>query len=292
MLFPALSARRFPSLGALMLLAAAGCSRQPVAQTGDLVTNYEVRGILREASPGSRRARISHEAIPGYMEAMTMEFETAEPAQLAELQPGDALAFRLSVTEKRGWIDRLRKLDARPAVPAAPEIAPTQATLPATLPDCELIDETGRAFHLSDYAGHPLAITFIFTRCPYPDFCPRMNERFAELQRVITHGHFDMHLLSITLDPEYDTPERLAEYAKRYVRDPKDWKFATGARADIRALGAAVGLRVNETPSLPEHNLRTVVVDAGGRVRRIFSGNTWTASELAAEMERAPLAKP
>lgn len=215
-----------------------------------------------------------------------MEFDVAAPAALAGLHPGEAIAFRLSVTEKRGSIDRLHKIDEHLIVPAAPETAAAPAALPASLPDCALTDETGRACRLADYAGEPVAITFIFTRCPFPNYCPLLNSRFAEAQRALP-AERRWHLFSITLDPEYDTPARLAEYAARFPRDPKRWTFATGARADIRALGAAVGLAVAETAALPEHNLRTVVIDAKGRVQKIFSGNEWTAADLVAELTRA-----
>ncbi|HEV7401610.1 MAG TPA: SCO family protein [Chthoniobacteraceae bacterium] len=294
MLRPVLSSRLAGLLlGAVLVTAMPGCNRaRPIpAPSGDAILTYEVRGILREAPPGQRRARISHEAIPGYMEAMTMEFDVAEPAALAEFHPGDALGFRLSVTDKRGWIDRLRKLDERPNVPSAPETAAAPAALPDRLPDCELIDETGRRFHLSDYAGRPLAITFIFTRCPFPDFCPRMNERFAEARFIagVQLKEKDWRFVSVTIDPEYDTSERLAEYAARYGERHEGWIFATGQRQDIRALGAAVGLVVSAGPGLPEHNLRTVVIDPGGRVKKIFSGNNWTTDELVSELHELSL---
>ena len=262
------------------------------------ITTYEVRGVLQETSKDGRKAIIAHEEIPGYMEAMTMEFDVLNSALPGGLEPGDRMAFRLSVSETQSWIDQVRKLGGttgpRPSVttPATPNVASTQVGMP--LPDCALIDQRGRAFRLSDLKGKALAITFIFTRCPLPNFCPLMNRHFAEVQRALKdeRASTDWHLLSVTFDPEYDTPERLAKYAEPYGPDTAHWTFATGELASIRQLGGAVGLAVSNNGGPLDHNLRTVVVDATGRVQKVFAGNEWTPRELVDEMKRAMAAQP
>jgi protein SCO1/2 len=152
-----------------------------------------------------------------------------------------------------------------------------------------LKDSHGTPLRLRDFQGRALAFTFIFTRCPLPDFCPRMNAHFAAVQRALAAAAPDAKwsLLCISLDPAYDTPARLAEYATRYGPDAARWTFATGALADIEKIATACGLQVARGGALPEHNLRTVVVDAAGRVQRTFTGNEWTPEELTAEMQRA-----
>lgn len=270
----------------LLLLCLAGCERPaPAPPATERVSTYEARGVLRKAT--ADRAIIAHEAIPGYMEAMTMEFTVADPRELTAMHPGDTIAFRLTATDERSWIDRIRPLAAAPTSPAPAAEVPA---LPpgAQLPDCALVDSRGAALQLRDFQGRALAITFIFTRCPLPDFCPRLNSHFAAVQRALAAGPAtNWHLLSLTLDPDFDTPARLADYATRFQPDAARWTFATGARAEIEKLGAAVGLQVARTGALPDHNLRTIVIDPTGRVRRVFTGNEWTPEELVAELQRA-----
>jgi protein SCO1/2 len=269
-----------------------GCGRAPstdLRAEASAPKTYEVRGVLQRMLAGGRRAVIAHEAIADYMPAMTMEFEAQDSADLAAFAPGDVLAFRLSVTDTKGWIDRVRKLGTAPVQVSAPLQA-----LPATitLPDTALVHEHGDPLRLHDFRESALAFTFFFTRCPYPDFCPRLNTQFAAVQRTLAAGtETNWQLLSITLDPDYDTPARLAEYAAHYTPDSAHWRFATGDAAEIRALGEAVGLAVRRDGERIDHNLRTVVVDATGRVQKVFEGNTWTSAELAAEMQRAMAAQ-
>ncbi len=277
-----------PLLTALAVVLTA-CGRGPSAAKPSLppiVATYEVKGVLRTNK--GRTAVIAHEAIPGYMEAMAMEFTAANPDELATFAPGDVLAFRLSVTDERSWIDQIRKTGTAPVPTTAAEPANTPApNIP--LPNCVLVDSRGQPFHLHDFRGQTVALTFIFTRCPLPDFCPRLNAQFAEVQRLLAADTTmkNWRLLSVTLDPAYDTPERLAEYATRYQPDFTRWTFATGSREEIEKLGTVVGLQIMRTGPLPEHNLRTVVIDPAGRVQHVFNGNAWTPDALAAELRRA-----
>ena len=175
----------FLPLLAAILVAACHPSPKPAIREVEKVSTFEGSGVLRKVDAERRKAVIAHDVIAGYMEAMTMEFDVAEAGPVAALQPGDVIAFRLSVTEARSWIDQVRKTGhvdvASPAEPAA-------GSLPAgaPLPDCALVNQRGAAFRLSDFKGRALAFTFIFTRCPLPDFCPRMNRNLAEVQRELS----------------------------------------------------------------------------------------------------------
>ena len=279
----------------LLALLLWGCGRNPpraVRGTPE-VSTYEAGGVLRKIDAQRGKAVVAHDAIAGYMEAMTMEFDVADGESLAVLQPGDAVAFRLSVTEARSWIDRLRKTGHTgiAAVPTTPA-----GSLPpgALLPDCALVDQRGAAFRLSDFKGRAIAFTFIFTRCPLPDFCPLMNRNLAEVQRELSgySSRSNWHLLSISFDPEYDTPARLAEYARPFNIDTGHWTFATGETEDIRRLAAAFGLTVARNGEQVDHTLRTVVVDAAGRVQKVFAGNEWKSADLIGEMQRAVAVEP
>jgi protein SCO1/2 len=292
----------------LLLIALAlyvsGCGRphdQPTSgrRATDFSTNvtaYEVRGVLKEIRKSGAAALIDHEDIPGYMEAMTMLLDVKDTNELAGLTTGDAITFRMLVTDSDGWIDRVKKT-GRGVVPTNAPIADAFADVPeiaegAPLPDCALTNQDGRAIRLADFRGQALAFTFIFTRCPFPVYCPRMSGNFATVQRELLAStpSTNWQLISISFDPDFDTPATLRSYGQAFGRDPAHWSFATAPATDIRRFGAGFGLmfRKTETGSI-DHNVRTVVVDRAGRVQKIFADNEWKPAELAAEMRKAML---
>jgi protein SCO1/2 len=279
---------RLPLLLSVVHLFVAACDRTPSRPSiaAEQTATYEVRGVVRKVDPEKQRAVIAHEAIPGYMDAMAMEFSAPNADDRALLQPGATVAFRLSVTDTKSWIDRVQKIAADAvALPEAPISA--GLAIGAVVPDCALVDQSGRQFRLSDFKGRALAFTFIFTRCPLPDFCPRMNEQFSVAQRELAGAGANWHLLSISIDPAYDTPERLAEYAPRFQADAPRWTFATGEAAEIGKLAAAFGVQTVREGAELNHTLRTAVLDPAGRVQTIFQGNEWKPSELIDAMKRA-----
>ncbi len=267
------------------------------------VTTYHVKGVIREVFPEKKKVRITHEDIPGYMEAMTMMLDVRDARDLASFQPGDSVSFRMLVTEDDGWIDQLKKIDGpRTPLPAEPsslrrvrEVDPL--AVGDKLPDYTFTNTAGRVIRLSDYKGRALGLTFIFTRCPFPTFCPRLSSNFAEAQsrlKALPEGVTNWNLLSITIDPEFDTPERLKGYAERYKADPQHWDHVTGALIDITAIGEQFGLQFwRANPNEPiNHNVRTVVVDAAGRVQWVTNENEWKADTFVEQMVRAARAKP
>jgi len=263
------------------------------ANSREATSTYQGRGLLREVSADGRKAVIEHDAITGYMEAMTMEFDVADAESMEALQTGDVIAFRVCVTDTRSWVDQVRKIGH--AKTKADLDAPADSIqIGAMLPDCTLVDTNGKTFHLSDFKGSVLAFTFIFTRCPLPDFCPMMNRNFAAVQRELSadNTNNNWQLLSITFDPEYDTPARLSDYARSYGGENRHWKFATGRTDDIRKLVSLFDLSVVRNGGQIEHTLRTVVVDAADRVRKVFVGNEWKTAELIDEMRSAMAAQP
>ncbi len=268
----------------LVVTLLSGCDQKtPRAESGSRNAVYEVRGVLQRADVGRGVAVVAHEEIPGYMEAMTMEFVAAKPSELAALEPGDVLTFRLTVGETASRIEQVKRVGH-----TTPPPPPAAAGIPATgtpLPDVMLVNDEGRKFRLTEHRGSVLAITFIFTRCPLPDFCPRMNAHFATARSQLAGGGF--RFLSVTIDPTHDTPERLAEFARAIRGDSARWEFATGEAAEIRRLMAFAGLETKGDGAGLSHNLRTLVVDAKGNVARVFSGNEWPPAELVAAMKAA-----
>jgi protein SCO1/2 len=261
---------------------------------------YHVKGVVKEVLPDRNKVKIDHEEIPGYMDAMTMVFDVKDPKELAGLQPGDTVFFRMVVTETDGWIEQVQKLAVpTPVATNAPEtfrVVPEVEPLKVgdLMPDYRFTNELGQVVRLSDFKGQALAFTFMFTRCPFPTFCPRMSGNFAEAAQKLprlSNAPTNWHLLSITIDPQFDTPAVLLSYARRYKADPQRWNHVTGDLIDITAIGEQFGLLFwRPDPNQPagiSHNLRTVVVDVQGRVQRIFSENEWKVDELVEEMVKA-----
>jgi protein SCO1/2 len=283
-------------------MAGTSCDRPQPAPAGKnasgTATNtqvFQVKGVVREVAADGQTVRIKHEAIPDYMPAMTMEFRPADTNQLKGLTPGDRISFSMMVTEDSGWIDNIRRIgrdESALATNAAPPAAAPDATLKAgdLVPDIALTNELGAAISLGQYRGQALAFTFIFTRCPFPEFCPRMANHFqgaAEILSRAAGGPTNWHLLSLSFDPDYDTPAVLKSYAAAHQYDPAHWSFATSSSSNILRLARLCDLTVQRDGAGFTHNLRTVVVDTEGRVRNILVGNDWTPRDLANDLTAA-----
>jgi protein SCO1/2 len=262
-------------------------------------TNQEVHaasGIVISVDPPEKKVTIRHGDIPGYMNAMTMTFDVKDTNELSGLEPGDPVSFRLIVANSYGWIDQIRKTGAKTNAVTlgtpyhiARDVEPLSEGDP--LPEYRLTNQLGQAISTAQFKGQALAITFLFTRCPFPNFCPLMANNFAVVQKkllAMPNAPTNWHLLTISFDPEFDTPEILRHYAEAHGAEPQRWTFATGAVLDVTALGEQVGLAFWKDPTgIISHNLRTIVIDASGRVQKIFTGNDWEPEDLVAEMLKA-----
>ena len=294
-----------------LALAACSCKQKdttaaPTTSASSSGTNqrtFQVKGVVREIIPERKKIKITHEEISGYMEAMTMMLDVKDAKELIGLQAGDSLSFRMVVTEDDGWIDQLMKLDEprTPLPPAQPPLRRVRDVEPLAvgdaMPDYTFTNTQGRVVRLSDFKGQAFAITFIFTRCPFPTFCPRLSINFEQAQqqlKAMSGGPTNWHLLSITIDPDYDTMPRLKDYAARYKADPARWDFLTGELIDITAISEQFGLQFwRANPSEPiNHNVRTVVIDAAGRVHWITPETEWKPAQLVEQLLKAAAVKP
>jgi protein SCO1/2 len=294
------SSRCFP--GMLLLLALAGChSGKNVPNAGDPASHaYAARGVIEQISPDHRQVSIHHQAIPGYMMEMTMDFPVNEPGQLSGLFPGDTVNFTLVVDADRAWVDDIQRTGHvdQPATPAkamADDVA--RLKLGDRLPEAELLAEDGRTIHLSDFHGRVLVFTFFFTRCPLPNYCPLINRNFAETRQQLLstpNAPGNWQFLSISFDPDFDRSEALASYAEFYRSNNADrWLFASAPPAALATLAPRLGLMIMGQGGNTTHNLRTVVVDPQGRLYRQFNDNLWTPPQLAdAILEAARLPAP
>src|SRR5688572_26383268 len=264
---------------------------------------FQVKGVIKEISTNGMQAQIEHENIPGYMEAMTMMFDVKNSNELAGLAPYDQISFRMIVTKDDGWIDQIKKIgtvtptNTPPTFRRVREVEPLQVG--DLLPEYKFTNELGKAVSLGDYKGKAVAITFIFTRCPFPVYCPRMAGHFKktyELLKEKSDAPKNWHLLALTIDPDFDTPAVLKDYAKRYEYDPEKWNFLTGEHIDITAITEQFGLLYwRPDPNQPlniSHNLRTVVIDVNGRVHKVLPENKWEPPELVETLIQAARVPP
>jgi protein SCO1/2 len=258
-------------------------SGRALAQTNQA---YAVRGTIEQIAPNHLQATIKHEAIAGYMAAMTMDFPVRDTNALNGLSPGDEITFQLVVNADDDWIGNIQRTGSTNA-PAAPawHVVPAELNVGDALPDAEFTSETGQPVRFSDFRGRAVAFTFFFTSCPLPDFCPRMNKNFSEARTFLlagTNAPANWQLLSISFDPNFDKPEILAGYGKFYRGDNTNcWLFAVASASTLAVLAPKVDLMFWRQNGSISHNLRTVVLDPNGKIFRQFDGNDWTPQQLA-----------
>lgn len=272
-----------------LLLFVAACARQPIAR------QYQLTGQILQVKPDGTELVIRHHDIPGFMPGMTMPFRLKDPALARGRVAGDLVRATLLVTDDDAWLSSVEKTGWEPlpvepvsAAPAADLVAPGEM-----VPDETLTDQDGKAFRLSSLRGSAVLLTFIYTRCPLPEFCPRMDAYFGAVQRAIKDGRLrgPIRLLSVTFDPDFDTPAALRTYAARVGADPALWTFATTPGTRVEAWGARLGLsliRDAKDPAAITHNLRTAVIDRQGRLVKILDGNQWTPDEAISALASVP----
>jgi protein SCO1/2 len=286
--------RRLFFLLPLLLPAAASCGRSdaPVQRT------YELRGQVLALRTDIREVRLAHEEIPGYMPAMSMSFAVKDPALLDGLERGDTIRATLVVTDTDAWLSRLEKTghgpvreeqpeeaDAAPAAPPPDLLEPGQP-----VPDTTFTDQAGRTFSLAATRGKAVALTFIYTRCPLPTFCPRLDRHFLAAQKQ-AQARADLRgrvqFLTVSFDPAFDTPAVLEQHAASIGADLASWRFLTADQATVDRFATKFGvaiLREDDEGQSITHNLRTAVIAPDGRLVRIFTGADWSPDELVAAL--------
>lgn len=308
-----------PCLWVALITLLAACGPAPVTPTqtkpASTETNvvetatrapktFQVRGVIKEIPETGNSIRIQHEEIPDYMPAMTMPFSVKSRDAFSDVATGDTVSFTLHVTETESWIDEIKtaKTESKPGeMPSISSFRRVRDVQPLeigdTLPNYPFTNQYEKDFELDDYRGQVLVLTFIYTRCPLPDFCPRMSMHFRSAYEAIKKDEEapdNWQFLTITFDPEHDTPEVLRNYSKAYSYDPKKWTFATGKIIDIDAITEQFGLTFSRSEVSPtdwDHNLRTVIVDPHGTIHKIYIGNTWTPDTLVQDLKAAAQVK-
>jgi protein SCO1/2 len=273
-------------------LVVTGCGRQaPPPRQVELV------GQILEVRPATTEVVIKHQDVKNFMPGMTMPFKVSDPKLLDGKQAGDLVTATLVVEEVKAYLTTLTKTGHTDLPPAA-VVPPAPVVLEPgdTIKDSALIDQDGKARPSSSWRGHRVALTFMYTRCPLPDFCPMMDRHFAAVQKALAArpDMADVRLVSMTLDPEYDTPAVLKAHAQTLGSDPKRWTFVTAPPADAQKFAEQFGVFSERNPDSPielTHNLRTAVIDAEGRLVRVHNGTNWTPDQLVADLSATAPAK-
>lgn len=282
-----------PLLAALVLAAACSRGASPAAdfEATAAAKRYPINGVVRGASPESGQVTVAHDDIPGLMEAMTMSFAVKETWAARVAMPGDRLTGTLVVDGTRSWIEgtSITKPPVGSGTPATS--ASAEAIGPAVgtpVPSAPLVDQAGRAVTFADFAGRDVIVTFVYTNCPLPDFCPRMMARLNEAAaRLVKAGRRDeVQMVAISIDPARDTPKVLDAYGRAHIAEEGDpfhrWSLLTGTPENVRAWATFFALTYEPDGKDIAHGLRTAVIDREGKVVGLLRGNDWSTNDLMA----------
>jgi protein SCO1/2 len=254
-----------------------------VLLTVSCAERHDARGLVLKVDRPSSTVTVSHDQVPGFMDAMVMPFTVDNPQDLASIGPGDRISFRINVRGDRTAIDRVQILSAA-RTDSGLILSPARPVLVAIgepLPDFTLIDQHGRPVSLHALRGKVVAVAFIYTRCPLPDYCPRVISNLSALRdRFGDQLGRDLVLLTVTFDPKYDTPGQLKAYAERYDADVPGWHFLTGSVEEIARVCAMFGVEFWPEEGLITHTLQTAVIDREGRLAAAAEGKDFTPRQL------------
>lgn len=284
-----------------LILFGFGCRQEsstpaPTQSASTKTNTYPVTGTFKELQTNGT-AVIAHDEVTNYMPAMTMAFNVRNSNEVLRLQPGDRIAFRLSVTEDESWIDQI-VLKARP-----PRFATTATNSTASasitnrpksnfsitnIPDFSFTNEFGQPVSMRDFQGKAIAFTFFFTRCPIPEYCPRLSKNFQGASKQLLadpNASTNWHLLSISFDP-FDTPAVLRAYGKSYNYNSNHWSFLTGRTAQMTNLAYGFGVKISGDPGNYAHGFATVIFDAEGRLQARWPVGGDTTSTIVSELRK------
>ena len=281
---------RHRTLCVLLVLLIAGCVKKQENETTEIKT-FPLKGEVVRVLPDENRIMIAHGEIPNYMKAMTMPFKVKDTTFLTLVHPGDSVLATLAVSRTESWLATISVLGTGtpPQVLTGNEILLKKLFREGEpLPDVEFINQDNKKTHLNEFKGKVLALTFIYTRCPLPDFCIRMSNNFAKIQRLLKKdASLDgkWHLFSVTFDPGFDRPKILRGYGKSYDADFSDWDFLVTEKKSLEKIADGFDLTYEpDQGGLIAHTLRTVLIDKNGNLVAILKGNDWTPDNVTSRI--------
>jgi protein SCO1/2 len=293
----------------LFVVFAVGCKHQANStstDSGDTATStagelktFPIQGKIVSVDVTKGSVLFDHQAVPGFMDAMTMTYKLKDPSVASELHPGDHITAKLLVRKVGADFEGAMLDEIVVTAQARPDYKPAMSYhVPAAgdaVPDFKLLNENGRSIHLGQFKGQVLLLTFIYTRCPLADYCPRMNKNFAQIDKQLAADptiYKHTHLLSISFDPRFDTPAVLKSYGGIYTSgDTKEfahWDFAAPPESELDAMEQFfdLGVTPGESGTL-NHSLSTAVIGKDGRILAWYPTNEWKLQEVLAQMKSA-----
>ncbi|HEY5177768.1 MAG TPA: SCO family protein [Terriglobales bacterium] len=268
----------------LLLLSLTVCSNAPAAK------RYELEGRVVAVDPAARQLTIAHQDVPGLMKAMTMPFTVGKANNwiFKSIAPGDHIHATLVLSDHAELQDiSFTRLSNTESDGTSALHVPQPGE---EVPDFTLVNQSGKPIHFHQFRGKPLLLTFIYTRCPLPDYCIRMSNNFGQVMQQLQKdpkAFNQAQLLSVSIDPENDKPAVLRSYGEHYVGrvDPSftHWEFASGSPEQVRQAADFFGLAYNQKDGQIVHSLRTVLIGKDGKVAKVYSGNDWKPDDVAAD---------
>jgi protein SCO1 len=287
----------FPVVLLLFLqLCISSCSSKTEAPAASgSAKEYAIKGKVVSVNKSDHKVTIDHEEIPGYMEKMTMEFNLYDDWVYSELAPGAIIQATLVVDGDRSWLkDPVVTKITDPSRVGRSEESGIEPDPGTQVPDFALVNQNGRKVNFKQYRGRALLVTFIYTRCPLPDYCPLMSQNLAQISRDLGKNPAlkdRTHMLSISIDPDYDKPEVLREYGSRYTGSNKSdafkqWEFASGSPEQVKEVAVFFGLNYWPEKDQVIHGLRTALITPDGKVFKVYRGNDWMPEEVLKDVEK------
>jgi len=260
---------------------------------------YALQGQVQSITPDRQEAMVKHAEIKGLMPAMTMPYRFKTKAELDALKPGDLIDGTLVIVSNDAFLSGVKKTGEAPIEKPPAETLVTGSNLDRatkllqpgeTVPDGAFVDQSGRKTSLAAFRGSTVVLTFIYTRCPLPTFCPMMDRHFVTLQE---HMKSDaalkrVHLVTVSFDPARDTPAVLRAHAKELDADMKVWTFLTGDEKALGEFAGRFGVYVVKNPNDERditHNLRTAVIGPDGVLKKVYTGNEWTPEDILMDLK-------
>jgi len=256
-------------------------------------TRYELKGKVVTVDKKGHVVTIAHEEVKDYMDAMTMPFRLKDESYLDIMQEGDKVIATLVITDSRSWLEDVvvsqERVDEsnKPAKPFEPNAGDE-------VPDFPLLNQDGKPIHFAQYRGRALLLTFIYTRCPLPDYCPLMTSHFVEINKALKADaalYLKTHLLSISVDPEYDKPAVLRAYGLRHneQKDFEHWELAAGKPEEVKKVAEYFGLAYQTADDQIIHNLQTALIAPDGKFVKMYRGNDWKPAEIINDIKKLNL---
>ncbi len=282
----------------LLVVSAACNGKSPTSATNaqSSARRYALKGKVISIDKNAATANISNEAIPGFMDPMVMPYAIKPPAALDQLQPGDTITADVVVQTGNGyWLENVKDI-AHSTAPADKPTATLHIPSPGDdVPDFKLINQNGQPISLHQYRGETVLLTLIYTRCPFPDFCPRVSHEFAAIDRQVRANpalYGKTHLLSISFDPAHDTPKLLRSYGFSCAgsKDPalfSHWEFSAVPQTELPEFADYFALTYKQEGGLITHSLSTAVISPDGRIFKWYHGADWQASDLLQDIAAA-----